>query len=393
MAIPLTVAWISYFPVEWLPDAPEEIRSLPRAHPTTWQRVLLGELEHRPALKLHVIVLRKHFVRDLTFDRNGVTFHLLKTVGGLRAPSFFWHDTWLIRRKLAAIKPAVVHAWGAEQGAAIVASRLGYPYVTTVQGLLTWYEQVTPLNYYQQFAAWLERRSYPRAPVVTTESSFAINFLKQRWPQMNVRQVEHAPDWKFHQLTRTPQLSPRRFLYVGVCSQIKGSDVLVRALDQLRAELDFELTVVGAAAENYLAELRGQVSAELWARIQFKQSLPPELVAEEMARATLMIFPTRADTSPNSVKEAVVAGLPVVASAVGGIPDYVWPGRNGILFKPDNVEDCARAILEACGHELFGRGRVAAEALAAARDYLSPRRMGEGFEKIYTELAARRESH
>ena len=229
MAIPLTVAWISYFPVEWLPDAPEEIRSLPRAHPTTWQRVLLGELEHRPALKLHVIVLRKHFVRDLTFDRNGVTFHLLKTVGGLRAPSFFWHDTWLIRRKLAAIKPAVVHAWGAEQGAAIVASRLGYPYVTTVQGLLTWYEQVTPLNYYQQFAAWLERRSYPRAPVVTTESSFAINFLKQRWPQMNVRQVEHAPDWKFHQLTRTPQLSPRRFLYVGVCSQIKGSDVLVRA--------------------------------------------------------------------------------------------------------------------------------------------------------------------
>ncbi|MFM2293867.1 MAG: hypothetical protein RLZZ350_280 [Verrucomicrobiota bacterium] len=388
MTTPLTVAWISYFPVEWLPDAPDEIRSLPREHPTTWQRVLLGELALQPGLKLHIIVLRKHFVRNLMFERNGVTFHLLKTVGGLRAASFFWHDTFLIRRRLADIKPTVIHAWGAERGAALIASRLGYPYVATVQGLLTWYEQVAPLNRYHKFAAWLERRSYPRAPVVTTESSFAVNFLKQRWPQMNVRQVEHAPDWKFHQLTRTPQLSPRRFLYVGVCSQIKGSDVLVRALDQLRGELDFELTVVGSASETYLTELRGQVSAELWARIQFKQDLTPELVAEEMAQAALMIFPTRADTSPNAVKEAVVAGLPVVASAVGGIPDYVWPGRNGILFQPGKVADCARAVREACGHELFGHGVVAAEALAAARDYLSPRRMGDGFGTIYSELGS-----
>jgi glycosyltransferase involved in cell wall biosynthesis len=101
-----------------------------------------------------------------------------------------------------------------------------------------------------------------------------------------------------------------------------------------------------------------------------------------------MIFPTRADTIPNAVKEAVVAGLPVVASAVGGIPDYVWPGRNGILFQPGKVADCARAVREACGHELFGHGVVAAEALAAARDYLSPRRMGDGFGTIYSELGS-----
>jgi glycosyltransferase involved in cell wall biosynthesis len=106
----------------------------------------------------------------------------------------------------------------------------------------------------------------------------------------------------------------------------------------------------------------------------------------------MLLFPTRADTSPNSVKEAVVAGVPVVASAVGGITDYVFSGRNGILFAPGNVEECTHAIRAACQHPQFGRGQVDAATLAQVCDYLLPRRMGEGFLKIYQALAFRRNS-
>ena len=63
-ARPLTVAWFSYFPVEWLPGVPEAVQRLPRQHPASWQRVLLAEFEKNPGLKLHVIVLRKQFERD-----------------------------------------------------------------------------------------------------------------------------------------------------------------------------------------------------------------------------------------------------------------------------------------------------------------------------------------
>jgi glycosyltransferase involved in cell wall biosynthesis len=380
---PLTVAWISYFPVEWLPDAPEEVRCLPRIHPASWQRVLLGELEKNPAVKLHVIVLRKQFARNLTFARNGVTFHLIKTPGGWRAPTLFWLDTWLIRRKLAEIKPDVVHAWGAEQGAVLVAARLKYPFVATVQGLLTWYEQVAQVNRYQKFAAWLERRSFPRAPVVTTESMFAVDFLKRRWPRMNVRQVEHAPDWIFHRVERKPQTSPRRFLFVGRLSQIKGSDLLLGALDKLRNEFAFELVIVGQGDADFAAAMRRQTSAELWERVQFKRELIPAEVAEEMARATLMIFPTRADVSPNAVKEALVAGLPVVASQVGGIPDYLVHGKNGFLFPVGDLNGFIRAIKDACAHPLFSQGRVEPETLAKTRAYLSPERMARNFLNAY----------
>ena len=87
MAGPLTIAWFSQFPVEWLPDAPDFVKELPREHPSTWQRVLLDELEVFPGLRLHVLVLRKQIPRNFQFERNGVTFHLIKTPGRLRAPS------------------------------------------------------------------------------------------------------------------------------------------------------------------------------------------------------------------------------------------------------------------------------------------------------------------
>ncbi|MGH7989236.1 MAG: glycosyltransferase, partial [Limisphaerales bacterium] len=313
-----TVAWISYFPVEWLSDAPENVRRLPRMHPASWQRVLLAELENIPGLHLHILVLRKQFERNSVFERNGVTFHLIKTPGGLRAPSFFWVDTILIRRALNKIKPDVVHAWGTEQGAALVANRLGLPRVVTVQGLMTWYSQIVPPHWHDRLAGVWERYSLPRAPLITTESNFSVQWLRQHFPKARVEQIEHAPDPMFHQIQRQPQAKPFRFIFVGALDKRKGGELLVPALDQLRNEISFELVAIGKPQPEIVASLRSRVAPELWQRIIFKENLTPPQVAQELSAATMMIFPTLADVSPNAVKEAVVAGVPVVGSAVGG---------------------------------------------------------------------------
>src|SRR5437660_3312460 len=134
----LKVAWISDFPIEGLAGAAEEVRRLPR-YGATWQRVLLEELIGRPDVELHVVALRKHARQSLSFQWKGVTFHLLSVAGGLRAPTLFWLDTLRLRPLITKIQPDVVHAWGTEKGAATVAQRLGYPYIVTIQGLMTWY--------------------------------------------------------------------------------------------------------------------------------------------------------------------------------------------------------------------------------------------------------------
>jgi glycosyltransferase involved in cell wall biosynthesis len=388
-APPLTVAWFSYFPVEWLPDAPEPVRSLPRIHPAPWQSVLLAELENMPDLRLHILVLRKQFPRHLTFERHGVTFHCLRTWAGLRAPSFFWVDTVLIGRRLRRIRPDLVHAWGTENGAALVAARLRYPALVTMQGLMSWLTELVPANRYTRFAARLERWALRRASVVTVESKFAARYLQAHYAQLDLHQVEHAPNWLFHQVQRQPRRAPPRFIWVGSLNYGKGADLLFEALASLLRELEFELVIVGPVDAEALAPFRAKLPTELWSRVAFRGYLTSRQVAEEYAAATLLLYPTRADNSPNSVKEAVVAGLPVVASAIGGIVDYVAPGKNGVLFPPGNLAEFRQAIRSACSHPLLGQGRVEPSVLAQVREYLSPATMGRQFRELYFQTAQR----
>jgi glycosyltransferase involved in cell wall biosynthesis len=380
---PLTVAWISNFPIEWLPDIPECLQSLPREHPGTWQMVLLSEFEQNPLLRLHVIILRKNIARSFSFQRNGVTFHLLKYRGGTRASTLFWADTLLIRRALRQIKPDLVHAWGSEQGAGLVASRLAYPYLVTVLGLLGWYGKVVPVGAYVQFGAWVERLSLSRAKHVSTESRFAVRYLQGSYPRLTIHQIEHAPNWIFHQVQRQPLSGPIRFLSNGAISHRKGTDLLLTALDELVSEFQFQATVIGSPDAAFIAPVLAGLSPELRQRISFKSNLSASEVARELSAATILLLPTRADTSPNAVKEAVVGGVPVVASNVGGIPDYVLPGQNGFLFASGDKAAFVGAIRAALTHPLFSRGLVNPESLKKSREYLSPARMAQSFFSAY----------
>lgn len=385
----ITVAWISDFPVEWLTEVPEPLRHLPRRHPATWQIVLLNEYRRDPRVRLHVILFRGNIADDYQFAQDGVTFHVLKASPKWRLASFFWLDTWRIRKLCEKIQPEVIHAWGSEKGASLIASRLEWPYVMTIQGLFAWYKQRIKLPKYDRFVELVERISLKRAKVVTTESTFAVKFLAENFPGPRVHQAEHAPNVAFHQLVRRPRAGAYEFIVVGGLGHRKGTDLLFAALERLQGELDFRLKIISDPSPEYIEALRASVSAATWQRIEFKHHLLPQQVAVEMETPTLLLMPTRADTSPNAVKEAVVAGMPVVAARVGGIPDYVVHEKNGLLFPAGDLEAFIQAIRTACAHPLFGKGEVDAATLAQEREYLSPALMARKFRAAYDDAIAR----
>ena len=380
---PLTVVWISDFPVEWLSDIPESLSKLPRVHPATWQMVLLEEFEKDPRLKIHVILFRGRIEKDFSFERHGVTFHVLKASGKKRLASFFWLDTLRIRRVCRQLQPDLVHAWGSEKGSGLIASRLEWPYVMTIQGLFAWYKQRIKMPAYDRFVTLVERITLKRANVVTTESTFAVKFLQENFPGPRVHQAEHASNAAFRRVVRRPQISPPLFLSVGSLGQRKGTDLLLAALERLCPEMDFRLKVITGPAREYIEELRKTVSPKAWERIDFKHHLLPNEVATELETPTMLLMPTRADTSPNAVKESVVAGVPVIAASVGGIPDYVIPGKNGLLFPAGDLDAFVQAIRSACAHPLFAQGQVDAATLAETREYLSPELMAKKFLSAY----------
>jgi len=380
---PLKVAWMTYFPIEWLPDLPSELESLPKQHPGTWQRVLWEEFQKREDLDLQVLALRKQFPRSMRFRRGNTTFHCIKTPPGMRGPTFYWLDTMLVARALKEIQPDLVHAWGTEYASAAVAGRLNYPALVTMQGIMTWLGSVFELNASQRISRALEDRSLRQAHVVTCESSFSMNYLGERYPHLKLLQVEHAPNPIFAKVKRNVQTSPVRFVAVGAFAYAKGADLVMSALELLKSKVDFEVTWFGERDVKFEQQLRAETSEGVWKRITFRHSVPPSEIAEELSKATLFIHASRADNSPNSVKEAVVAGVPVIATLTGGIPDYVHPEKNGFLFENCNSEDLCAKIKQALAHSLFGRGLVDEVTLAEVRSYLSVETMARKFMEAY----------
>ncbi|HET9651080.1 MAG TPA: glycosyltransferase family 4 protein, partial [Usitatibacter sp.] len=104
-----------------------------------------------------------------------------------------------------------------------------------------------------------------------------------------------------------------------------------------------------------------------------------------LARATVFVLPSHAEGLPMSVLEAMAAGCPVIASAVGGVPDLVVDGVNGVLVPPGDAQALAAAI-----HRVLRDPALAARLARAARETVAqrfaPERSLAPLEALYAAL-------
>ena len=114
--------------------------------------------------------------------------------------------------------------------------------------------------------------------------------------------------------------------------------------------------------------------------------MPPEDVARWLQAADLYVHPSRADTFPNGVLEALACGTPVVASRVGGIPEQVRD-ETGVLVEPGDPAALAAAI-ESLLADPSRRERMSAAAAEDARARFSLDRQVDAYLALYVELLA-----
>ncbi len=142
----------------------------------------------------------------------------------------------------------------------------------------------------------------------------------------------------------------RRFAYLGTVAPHKGLHVLIEALMGL-SKREWSLDIVGNAGidPGYTARLRSLAQND--ERIRFPGAVPPSQHARLWPSIDVLVLPSLWwENSPLAVLEALAAGIPVVASRTGGIPEIVPPGA-GALAPPGDVE-ALRAVL---GEVLEGR--------------------------------------
>jgi glycosyltransferase involved in cell wall biosynthesis len=145
---------------------------------------------------------------------------------------------------------------------------------------------------------------------------------------------------------------------VGRLVPVKGFDLLVDALPALVAAVpETHVVLVGDGPERAALERRAG-SYGLAARLHLLGARSD--IARCLRATDVLAAPSRNEGMGRALVEAMALGLPVVAAAVGGIPDVIVDGESGRLVPPDDVNALAAALAD------LGRDRACAHALGAA---------------------------
>ena len=177
---------------------------------------------------------------------------------------------------------------------------------------------------------------------------------------------------------------PLRLIYLGVLIQAKGVYDLVESIARLAADgVEVQATLAGdREIEQVRQAARTRGVAD---RVELPGWVGKEKKLELLRTADVLVLPSYKEGLPLCVLEAMAAGLPVVCSAVGGLPDLVIDGSNGLLFPAGDVAALTDRLARMVKDEAL-RLRMSEANRRRIRDEFESERVADLVGGLYREL-------
>ena len=175
---------------------------------------------------------------------------------------------------------------------------------------------------------------------------------------------------------------------VGRLVPIKGHTALLDAAAIL-VQRGFDLSVLLVGDGSELDHLRAKAAASpyLASRVHFLGA--SQNVDQALAAMDVFVLPSISEGMSNTLLEAMSAGLPVVATRVGGNPELIEDGAGGVLFSVGNIRELVGHLERLASHREY-RETLGAAARARILTHYRLDSMLENYRNLYKELAARR---
>jgi glycosyltransferase involved in cell wall biosynthesis len=285
---------------------------------------------------------------------------------------------WKVRRHVASIQPDVVHTHleNSDLLGGIAARSLKVPAVSTIHSL-EWQRDAVPYRVKTRLAAGVRRRCTAR--VLTVSDSARRRYLEAGWdvPE-RVRTLRNgirgrAEPGAGRAVRDSLGLHPDHLVAAMLsCLTLrkKGHDVAVAAVRELREQFpDLRLLIVGDGPDREAVARAASALGDGAVLPGYRDDVMAVLDA-----ADVLVHPSRTDAFPTTVLEAMAASVPVVATAVGGIPEMVHDGENGVLFEPPpDSEVLARSLAPLLGDAELRRRLGVAGRERFERDFTAER--------------------
>lgn len=163
----------------------------------------------------------------------------------------------------------------------------------------------------------------------------------------------------------------------------KGHRLLLRAVAQLpNKSRSIHLLLAGDGPERFQLEAMTEQMG-LTGQVTFLGQCPD--IAGFLAELDISVLVSSSESSPNAITESMAAGLPIVATRVGGIPELISHGETGLLVPMDDDVELAHAI-EYLADNPDVRARLGQNALEFALRHFRLDQVCQGYEHLYAEL-------
>ena len=259
---------------------------------------------------------------------------LLPNLGFLKAVSFH-------KKK----KYDLIHGFMASQGsAAAYLFKLFYPKVPFVLTL-----QEGDLGRNSPFDRFWQRRVIKKADVITAISGYLAEFAKRYNKRAPVHIVPNGVDlekFRKQELGIMNYGKDKVIITVSRLVRKNGIDTLIKAVPKLKSlipDSKFIIQIIGEGPERKKLE-KLAVKSGVTDKVRFLGSVSNDEVPGHLAEADVFVRPSRSEGLGSAFLEAMAAGVPVIGTRVGGIPDFLKDWKTGLFCKTDDPEDLAQKI-------------------------------------------------
>jgi glycosyltransferase involved in cell wall biosynthesis len=243
--------------------------------------------------------------------------------------------------RIREFKPDVVHGHGTENVYGLVAARQSCPNVISLQGIIDELRPYYPRSWLKfTIQRRLERVAVRKAQALIAKTSFAERWARQINKTSPIFRIPNAVNTEF--LRVSPRYSTPKILCIGSINHNKNQACVIRSMAALR-DKEVMMDIIGTGP--HTEQCRALAKAlGVGNQVNFRGHLSPAEIASEMETVRLLVLASFVDTSPNVVCEAQAAGLPVVATEAGGIPDMVDDGIDGFVVPLDDAQALSERI-------------------------------------------------
>lgn len=325
------IAILSNYPV-WLLSNQIPMQS---GHYGVWHVAMHEAFANSDEFEIHRIVVEKSVRKRIDFEDKGQFFHVLpgarKTIGLYTA--YAW-DRWQVKHCLKELQPDLVHGWGTETCYGLCTKDFKGKKLLSVQGLLKAYSERAKLATFERRQSFYESGVFRYMPLITTESPWARDRVRELAPNTPVELLEYAVEERFFSAVRRPADTPCCLL-AGSDTPVKNVSLAIKAFS--RPELrHVKLYLAGVSPTNY---------SDLPANIVPLGRVSRDDMVSYLSSAWALVHTSFADTGPTILKEARTVGLPVVVSKDCGAKQYVIQGKSGYIIEPDNEQQLVDGVL------------------------------------------------